>query len=1284
LKTLFKIVKWLFIGIFILIVLLLAFTQTALFRNKVRVLAEKEVSKQMNGTLTIGELEGSFFRSLSFKDVAIIQGNDTIVCFKELSARWRFSPLFRHKIRMEEIRLVHPQIYLVQLPDSTWNVNHLFPPSEEEPTEPGPFNWSVFFPKVELEDGDIFLETGDSTLPKKIGNIDLKIGGNYQWEELSINLEHLSLITSEPALEIRKIAFQLFLEGDFLSINEMVVKTAQNEVSAGSRLNLADRSGLELSLKTAPLIADEFSHWTGNLELAAQPELTLTAQTEKDVLQFDLKVETLKERHIATGELASWQRFVEGKPDSLRFSLLAELNRFDISTWLKDPGFQLQFTSKMELGGNGFDLQKGNFNARAAINQLVVAGRDLGGTNLAGTLSQGNLQLDLKTTGKFGRVSLQSEVDSVFSEPIVNGRSRFADLNLAPLLLNDSLYSNLNLSLEVEHFNPEKQTGSVRLTADSSSIKGIPVDSLRLVAETKPAFATVDTLMLALPGASLSARGTVGRDSVFQADWLVRIADPVKIPFVPEPGNFKANMDLMGVAEGKIDSIEVNANIRTRDLVYNEVQVNVFDGTVHVLFQPPGLTGESTMEIKQVQYGDLMMDSTKISAGFSDKGMTAQINLFVADTLESHLTTWALWSDPFKTGVPELQLTLNEVTWNGRLDSLKIEPTAYEISNFSLSTPADSNRVQLIALDGIYAMEGEEDILLRLERISVGTIMKMLGANQSLKGEINSHIQLKGSAIQPEMNGDLSIRKLEYDGYKLGDLSGSHHYEKNLFSFNFIWRPIEKNDLELEAALPFEFSPARQKYELLTDSLFSVSVKTIDFPLSNLAYPVRDQVKLSGLFQADLKIGNTIENPRLYGFVLIPQGNVEVPDYGIKYRDLFLQLSANGTSLALDSLKVQRDKGWLGANGAVQFGDSLLSGEIVSNQLSLKAKDFYIVKHRDYEMEIKGGIDFKSDSAAVFGGGIVVQRSKFNVPALLSAYKKRGGIPADAPLLVQALEKESDSPVDVSTDSIPGKGGGSNLMKNLRGRFTLEIPRNTWFTSPEGSVEISGKLDIVKEGDDFQVFGPLEVVRGHFDFYGRRFRVEEGKIDFVGNYNPNLDFNVEYVFRDPERKKQVMSIFVTGNVLSPVLEFKLDDEPVTEGDAISYIAFGKSLDNLSYSEQSSVNENVGPGALAGKLAANVVSKQLTNLLGNAFSLDLVELKAESNWRSAAFLVGKYLTNDLFISYQKNFGNLEDDDVTPEIITLEYELTKFLFLQLVESDSRESGIDLFFKFEKGKK
>jgi len=63
------------------------------------------------------------------------------------------------------------------------------------------------------------------------------------------------------------------------------------------------------------------------------------------------------------------------------------------------------------------------------------------------------------------------------------------------------------------------------------------------------------------------------------------------------------------------------------------------------------------------------------------------------------------------------------------------------------------------------------------------------------------------------------------------------------------------------------------------------------------------------------------------------------------------------------------------------------------------------------------------------------------------------------------------------------------------------------------------------------------------------------------------------------------------------------------------------------------------------------------------------------------LVGKYLTNELFISYQREFGDTNDRDVAPELVTIEYEITRNIYLQLIEGDSRARGADMIFKVEK---
>ena len=77
---------------------------------------------------------------------------------------------------------------------------------------------------------------------------------------------------------------------------------------------------------------------------------------------------------------------------------------------------------------------------------------------------------------------------------------------------------------------------------------------------------------------------------------------------------------------------------------------------------------------------------------------------------------------------------------------------------------------------------------------------------------------------------------------------------------------------------------------------------------------------------------------------------------------------------------------------------------------------------------------------------------------------------------------------------------------------------------------------------------------------------------------------------------------------------------------------------------------------------------------------MIEINATENCTSAAFVVGKYITNDLFVTYQRGFGETEGEEITPETITLEYELNRFIFLHLQSGSSKTSGLDVILKFE----
>jgi len=97
------------------------------------------------------------------------------------------------------------------------------------------------------------------------------------------------------------------------------------------------------------------------------------------------------------------------------------------------------------------------------------------------------------------------------------------------------------------------------------------------------------------------------------------------------------------------------------------------------------------------------------------------------------------------------------------------------------------------------------------------------------------------------------------------------------------------------------------------------------------------------------------------------------------------------------------------------------------------------------------------------------------------------------------------------------------------------------------------------------------------------------------------------------------------------------------------------------------------------IVSNIVSDRLSRAVSEDLKLDVIEVNAQDNWQSAAFVVGKYITDEIFVTYKREFGQSSDNEIVPETITLEYELKKNIFLQMLQGDPKHSGMDVFFKF-----
>ena len=146
---------------------------------------------------------------------------------------------------------------------------------------------------------------------------------------------------------------------------------------------------------------------------------------------------------------------------------------------------------------------------------------------------------------------------------------------------------------------------------------------------------------------------------------------------------------------------------------------------------------------------------------------------------------------------------------------------------------------------------------------------------------------------------------------------------------------------------------------------------------------------------------------------------------------------------------------------------------------------------------------------------------------------------------------------------------------------------------------------------------------------------------------------------------------ISGSVKQP--ELKLTSEPpMRETDIISYLLFGTPSSQIGAGQRRSVQD------LAAGVAGGIAANQLNKLFGEKFSLDVISIR----WGESGPQVelGKYLTNDLYIAYERS-STQSSTTTTPSPtnnVHVEYRLFDFLTLES-EVGGEQAGGDVFFNF-----
>ncbi|HEU0135294.1 MAG TPA: translocation/assembly module TamB domain-containing protein, partial [Allosphingosinicella sp.] len=380
----------------------------------------------------------------------------------------------------------------------------------------------------------------------------------------------------------------------------------------------------------------------------------------------------------------------------------------------------------------------------------------------------------------------------------------------------------------------------------------------------------------------------------------------------------------------------------------------------------------------------------------------------------------------------------------------------------------------------------------------------------------------------------------------------------------------------------------------------------------------------------------TLSNPQIRGSLRTERARIESAVTGMVIDNVRAAGRFGGSKLVLDSFAGTTKRGGT-VSGRATF--DLAGAKGFGIDIALQAKAAQLLDRDDIKAQVTGPIAIRSDGeTGSISGKVDLTSGSFRLGAVTAS--------AQVPrLAVRELNRPSGEP------PAPRRLSPWRLDLDVEARNRLMV------TGLGINSEWSADLKIAGTVTEPRISGRADLVRGSYDFAGRRFDLERGQIRFLGEspVNPVLDITAEGGVQGLNAV-----IRVTGRGQRPEISFT-STPALPQDELLSRLLFGTSITNLS-----------APEAL--QLAAAVASLNDSgggldpiNAVRAATGLDRLRIVPAdiTTGQGTAIAAGKYLGRRVYVE-------VVTDARGYSATLVEYQITRWLsILSSISTIGRES-------------
>jgi translocation and assembly module TamB len=719
--------------------------------------------------------------------------------------------------------------------------------------------------------------------------------------------------------------------------------------------------------------------------------------------------------------------------------------------------------------------------------------------------------------------------------------------------------------------------------------------------------------------------------------------------------SLSGSLDASGTLAGNVERFDLRGTAAMRELV--AFGSSVGSGRVaYTWLNAPTPRSDLSLDaqLDRVRAGGFDLDSVgaRVRYAGSRAAGNGTVDLLVRqDPRRDYRATAAFVLSPERSEVrySDLALRFDTTTWRAvRPGAVSWAGSGVEVRDVELRS-GDGGRIYA---DGRLPTEGPADLRLAVDRLQVGDVLALVQDSLRVRGLLSLDAQLRGTGRNPVITGTAGVVEAVVDTLRVPDLRARFAYADRVLRGDAQLAQGARVLLTADGRLPVNLALSGvEGPRFAADAPLVLDVRADSLPLEALPSFTTAVSDVRGRLVGSLAVRGTRADPDVRGVVNLDLGSLRLVQPGVELRDLAGTVRVAGDTAVVDSLTARSRRGTIRVAGGLDLATLTQPGF----DLELSARDARVL---DNEMgTVEADADLSLDgpwTAARVTGGLRVRRG-----------------------VVYAPETGAPERIDIDAPSVTALGdtaalrvlpAQNPLLANLRVDVDVSIAPDTWVRNTQANVQVytpaeTGALTVSMDRatQALTLRGTVNTERGEYTFAGRRIRLTQGSVLFLGQspINPVLQLKAEQEVRLANRPAFAIQLLVGGTLQAPRLTLQSNAQPpISESDLLSYFAFGESTTSLLQPQAggSLGGGTGGGGALLGSVGAlatqqlgatavGTVVDQIEQQARRSLNLDVfnvtpaplppeLALQGYFNvFRGAQFEAGRYLSSRWFVAGQ---------------------------------------------------